>query len=193
MNTSSSARRSSQPRAAYQRPRQKGLGERIFRLILLILVVGVLSALTTLYFVWPDFSLAKLNPNSQQSQPANNDAESNSKPLRTPLISNAKPNFVDFEPFTVTLDQEGRSRILYVGITLQVADNHSRELLQQYQPVVRDRILHVLSLQDPQQVQTPTGRETLIQQLDESLSLPYPPANQAPEINHVLFTTFVVQ
>jgi|SRR5699024_6348665 len=191
MNTSSSARRNQQPRAAYQRPRQIGLGQRVFRIILLVLVVGVLSALTTLYFVWPDFSLAQLNLGGKQTQLATSDVDS--KSIQKPAISDGKPNFVDFEPFTVTLEQDGRSRILYVGITLQVADNNSRELLQQYQPVVRDRILHVLSLQDPLQVQTPTGREKLIQQLDDSLSLPYPPANRGPEINHVLFTTFVVQ
>ncbi|HLS17382.1 MAG TPA: flagellar basal body-associated FliL family protein [Paenalcaligenes sp.] len=191
MSTSSSTRRQPTARASFQRQRPKGLGQRVFRVILLALVVGLLSALTTLYFVWPDFSLAQLKPENTPNQTTEHTATPEA--AQRPKMTSQKPLFVDFEPFTVTLNQEGRSRILYVGITLQVANKDSRELLQEYQPVVRDRILHILSLQDPLQVQTAEGRKALAEQLSQTLSKPYPPADHGPEINHVLFTTFVVQ
>src|SRR5690625_796204 len=192
MTTSSPSRRGTQNRASFQRPRPKGLGQRIFRFVLLIFFVVLLSVLATLYFVWPDFSPASLSFGSKsQAQTVVNNADAEPAPRAKRV--DVKPNFVEFEPFTVTLNQNGRSRILYVGITLQVADNDSSNLLNEYQPVVRDRILHVLSLQDPIEVQTPAGREELGQQLNEAISKPYPPAGLGPEINHVLFTTFVVQ
>lgn len=191
MTTSSSTRRNTPNRTSFQRPRSRGLGQRIFRFTLLILFVVLLTVLATLYFVGFDFAPESFSL-GKQSQAQTTTETTHTEPART-QPTNEKPFFVELAPFTVTLNQNGRSRILYVGITLQVADKDSSELLKEYQPVVRDRILHVLSLQDPQTVHTPAGRQSLEQQLNETLSNPYPPAGIGPKINHVLFTTFVVQ
>jgi|SRR5690625_4984256 len=189
--TSTSSARSRNPKARPVTPkrRRSNIGQRIFRIILLILVVSAISVLATLYFVWPNFSPINLGIGAKDAK-ANATEKASVKPAPT---INQKPIFVDFDPFTVTLTKDGRSRILYVGITLQVLDQDSQDLLLEYQPVVRDRILRVLATQDANQVQTNEGRQALIHQLEQTLAKPYPPAAEGPNIHHVLFTTFVVQ
>lgn len=192
MSTSPTARiRDSQSNVPYPRRRRASLGQRIFRTVLLILVVALITIAGTLYFVWPDIS-----QNLGFTNTAPNTVEASAEMVE-PAVSksnpSAKPIFVAFEPFTVALSKDGRSRILYVGITLQVSDKDSQSLLMEYQPVVRDRILTTLSNQDPAHVQSTEGRQALTTQLEDSLKAPYHPSNQVPDIEQVLFTAFVVQ
>jgi len=103
------------------------------------------------------------------------------------------PIFLALEPFTVTLYDEHRRRVLYVAITLRLGDEVSQQILQDYMPEVRDRVLGKLSGQHPQQVQTVDGKAALVQTLREALQAPYFPNVQNPDVRGVFFTAFVVQ
>lgn len=103
------------------------------------------------------------------------------------------PIFVELDPFTVTLNNEHTRRILYVGITLRLADEDSAQTIKRYMPEVRDRILSLLAQQDALTVQTTDGRQQLVQQLRSDISAPYKPEPAGPRITDVLFTAFVVQ
>jgi flagellar FliL protein len=103
------------------------------------------------------------------------------------------PIFAELEPFTVTLHGEYRNHILYVAITLRLADQPSRKIIGDYMPEVRDRILKVLAAQDSNQVQTTEGREALVNTLKTSLQAPFAPQPSGPDIANVLFTAFVIQ
>lgn len=105
----------------------------------------------------------------------------------------SSPIFTELDPFTVTLNNEYKSRILYVGITLRLADEGSAHTIRRYMPEVRDRILRLLAQQDPIGVQTADGRRELAQQLRSDVSMPYLPEPAGPRIKDVLFTAFVVQ
>lgn len=196
MSTSPTVRsRGSKTSIPYPRRRRSSVGQRIFRTILLILVVVLVSVAGTLYFVWPEISsnLGFAQAGQETVETAAHTDEPAARPAAAPSPNNEKPIFVAFEPFTVTLTKDGRSRILYVGITLQVTNKESELLLLEYQPVVRDRILAILSAQDPNEVQSTDGRRALTRALEESLMAPYRPSNQVPQIDQVLFTAFVVQ
>lgn len=108
-------------------------------------------------------------------------------------LSAAPPIFVALDPFTVTLRNDRTSRILHVAITLRVTDDASRQVLNDYMPEVRDRVLSRLSEQHPIQVQTTEGRARLVRDLGNTLEAPYTPQPQGPNIQNVLFTAFVVQ
>lgn len=116
---------------------------------------------------------------------------------RPPVAEKATPMpvpiFTPLEPFTVTVRNEQSQRILYVAITLRMADESSRRIVTEYMPEVRDRVLRKLSEQRPDHVQTPEGRQALVQILTRSLQEPYMPHNKGPDITSVLFTAFVVQ
>lgn len=103
------------------------------------------------------------------------------------------PIFLPLEPFTVTLRNSQTSRILYVAITLRLADQASSRQLSRYMPEVRNRVLSTLSEQSPQDVQTPDGRARLVQTLTRELQAPYQPEPLGPDVSSVLFTAFVVQ
>lgn len=105
----------------------------------------------------------------------------------------AMPIFTPLEPFTVTLRNEQSHRILYVAVTLRMADENSRRIIIEYMPEVRDRALRKLAEQRPDHVQTPEGREALVQAIRDTLQEPYLPQDKGPTITSVLFTAFVVQ
>jgi flagellar FliL protein len=103
------------------------------------------------------------------------------------------PIFAELEPFTVTLQGGSRNHILYVAVTLRLADEQSRTIVREYMPEVRDRILKTLGNQNPDQVQSPEGRAHLVGALASVLEKPFSPQPIGPQIADVLFTAFVVQ
>lgn len=103
------------------------------------------------------------------------------------------PVFSPLEPFTVTLNDSSGGRVLYVAITLRVNNENSHKIIQEYMPEVRDRVLRELAIQNPDEVQTATGREALVRSLTQVLQQPYMPHLTGPQISSVLFTAFVVQ
>lgn len=211
MATSTNARRrkanrNATPPASEEAPtrhqRKPSKFKRILRTLLLILIVIAASVGATLYYTWPaGASLLGLNNilnlntaetvtelDPQAAEPLTHEVE---QPVPAP---SERPIFSKLEPFTVTVSEGGaRSRILHVAITLQLADESSVTLLKEYNPVVRDRALKILSEQHPAHVQTPEGREQLVDALIYALSSPYGGPSTTPRIQNVLFTAFVIQ
>lgn len=130
---------------------------------------------------------------SDKTSLASATATMTSAPAEVAPMSLPTPIFTPLEPFTVTLRNEQTSRILYVAITLRVADELSRRQINQYMPEVRDRALRMLAEQKPDHVQTPQGRAELVNGLMTTLRSPYAPQPTGPAIESVLFTAFVVQ
>ena len=199
MATSTTARRRSAPNQATpeeapRRQRKPSKFKRLLRTLLLVLIVIAVSVGATLYYTWPagsalfGFAPQTDSETIEEAQPEAPVARATSKPPAT------KPVFSQLDPFTVTLnDGSGRSRILHVAITLRVEDEDSSILLHEYMPVVRDRVLKILSEQHPLHVQTPEGREELVDTLTAALRAPYDPNPTPPRIASVLFTAFVIQ
>lgn len=152
-------------------------GKLLLGLLLVALVIGA-SVAATFYFFQHSGVLANTSEGIEDTRPA--------APLPAPI-------FAPLEPFTVTLRDDRGTRILYVAITLRLVDDASRNMVNEYMPEVRDRVLRLLSVQNPTQVQTPEGRQRLVRDLTELLQRPYMPQPRGPEISSVLFTAFVVQ
>lgn len=151
-------------------------------LLLVLTVVLVVGSLAGLAYYFSDHIRQALmgvaaTPVQVEEKPA---------PLPSPI-------FTALEPFTVTLAGDYKTRILYAGITIRVADDASQAMLTDYMPEVRDRVLRLLSQQRPDVVQTADGRGVLVQQLKDTLSQPYAPQPKGPVITDVLFTAFVIQ
>lgn len=161
---------------------------RLFNIVLLVLLIIATSVGATLYYASKESGFSFLGATAQANTEAATAANENS--LSTTSI---KPIFTSLDPFTVTLSDGIRSRILHVAITLRVEDDDSRRLLNEFMPMVRDRILKTLSAQDPFHVQTPEGRDELVISLTGALRQPFNPNPTAPRVADVLFTAFVVQ
>lgn len=154
------------------------LGKLILWLLLIVLIIGA-SVAATYFFL-------------QKTGMPGAAAQAETAPERQ-IVSLPAPIFAALEPFTVTLRDERTTRVLYVAITLRLVDDASRNMINEYMPEVRDRVLRLLSVQNPGYVQTPEGRNQLVQDLTQLLQRPYLPQPRGPEISAVLFTAFVVQ
>ena len=171
--------------------------KRFIRIALLMLIIIVASVGATLYYTWPAsaplFSrfLAIDSPQTDEA------AAETPAPAPAPVAErteSTKPIFVKLDPFTVTLSEgTNRSRILYVAISLRVQNQPSHDLINEYMPVVRDRVLRILSEQHPQYLQSPEGREQLVETLLHALNQAYDGPDTRSDISQVLFTAFVIQ
>lgn len=162
---------------------------RLVNIVLMVLLIIAISVGATLYYASKESGFSFFAANAQ----SNTDVSEDDNEVATRSTASAKPIFTSLDPFTVTLSDGIRSRILHVAITLRVEDDESRRMLNEYMPMVRDRILKTLSAQDPFHVQTPEGREQLVSLLTEALRQPLEPNPVAPRVANVLFTAFVVQ
>ena len=198
MATSTTARSknaSSSATTAAERPRRRSARSgfsRFLKNLLIVLLIIAASVGATLYYSWQQGGITFFAPPKAAGTEQEAEEEKPVAAPATPAVS-AKPIFTSLEPFTVTVSDGQRSRILYTALTLRVEDEDTRLLLGEFMPVVRDRVLKILSAQHPFHVQTPQGREDLVNALTIVLNAPYEPSTVKPRIANVLFTAFVVQ
>ncbi|GIZ52680.1 flagellar basal body-associated protein FliL [Noviherbaspirillum aridicola] len=103
------------------------------------------------------------------------------------------PVFVPMEPFTVNLQSEGIDQYLQVTVTMQVADDTQVELIKQYMPLVRSRILMLLASKKASELNTTEGKEKLQEEIVEAVSKPFTKKGDPLDVSAVLFTSFVIQ
>lgn len=106
-----------------------------------------------------------------------------------------QPIFMDLEPFTVNLPglNESPDRVLYINVTLRLANEKSRKQLHEYLPEVRSRLLLLLSEQKSKTLSTHEGKLQLMQAIKETLSPTLIPGESGQDISDVLFTTFILR
>lgn len=102
----------------------------------------------------------------------------------------AAPLFVELEPFTVNLAGD---HVLQTSVSLQVAKAEDADQLKLYQPVVKSRMLLLLSSKTAEALQAPQGKETLAAEIGEVLKQPYVKGLTPPAIGGVYLTAFVIQ
>lgn len=104
------------------------------------------------------------------------------------------PRLVNIAPMTVNLQNERHEQsLLYVGFALEVADDATQALLQQYMPQVRSQLLTLLSGQDSTQLVNPQGKQALADHILDMLKQPLAPQQPEPSVLRVLYTDFIVQ
>jgi len=116
------------------------------------------------------------------------------QPADSKVAEKKPPVFVTLEPFTVNLLQEGGEHYLQVGIVYQVDGDKSVDAMKTYMPIIRNRILLLLSGKLPSELNQVDGKQKLVTELlvvaRESL-----PENSAPDrgIAGAFLSAFVIQ
>ncbi|MBZ9538310.1 MULTISPECIES: flagellar basal body-associated protein FliL [Modicisalibacter] len=106
----------------------------------------------------------------------------------------ATPIFVTIDPFTVNIQSDDYSqRLLYIGLSLKVLDDQTREALLTYMPQVRSRLLMLLSGQKAGDLVTPAGKQSLSQAILALFDKPFANAQKPLQVEDVLYTDFIVQ
>jgi flagellar FliL protein len=103
------------------------------------------------------------------------------------------PQFVQLEQFTVNLQDESSERYLQVAMVLEVSSAESAEAVKAYMPIIRNRILMLLSSKRSTDIANVEGKqklaEAVVAEVREPLSTPGPTKG----IEGVHFSAFVIQ
>lgn len=114
--------------------------------------------------------------------------------VATPAVVVAeKPIFVKVAPFTVNLDSERSSRMLYVGITLRVEDQVTADFLNEYMTALRSRLLIKAGESKVDVISTPEGKNALKADVLALLKEPFSTPQPELKVKEVLFNEFIVQ
>lgn len=116
-------------------------------------------------------------------------AAADSEPQKAPA-----PVFVEVKPFTVNIpSRQYDQRLLYIGVSLKVGNEETRDLLVEHMPQVRSRLLMLLSSQQAEDLATSEGKEALTHQIIALFERPLTDPQPTLAINDVLYTEFIVQ
>jgi flagellar FliL protein len=103
------------------------------------------------------------------------------------------PVFLQMEQFTVNLQPEVGEQYLQIAFTLQVANQEQVELIKLYMPLVRSRLLMLLSSKKASELSTPDGKKKLQDEIIAAIKQPFAPNMEPQGVNGVFFTSFVIQ
>ena len=103
------------------------------------------------------------------------------------------PLFMNLEPFTVNLLGEEGDRYLQTSIVLQVADDKVVETMKAYLPVIRNRILLLLSGKRPPDLASAAGKAKLVEELTAAVRESIPGTSPERGIVTAYLGAFVIQ
>lgn len=101
------------------------------------------------------------------------------------------PVFVNMDPFTLNLAD--RERYVQLGIVFEAADQPTADAMKTFMPVIRGKVLMLLSSKTAQELMTVEGKQKLAEELIAQAKDPLTLAHAADEINTVHFSSFVIQ
>src|ERR1700712_137660 len=110
------------------------------------------------------------------------------------VVEKKAPVFVNLEPFTVNLLPESGDHYLQVGLVYQVNDDKTVEEMKTYMPVIRNRILLLLSGKRPSDLAQVDGKQKLVTEL-VGVARESMPGEASPDrgINGAFLSSFVIQ
>ena len=157
------------PAVPVEAPAVKKKSKKVLFLGLAVLILGLAGGGGTWYWLHQDHAPAK----AAEKKP---------------------PVFVTLEPFTVNLLQEAGDHYLQVGIVYQVDGDKTVDAMKTYMPIMRNRILLLLSGKHPSELAQVDGKQKLVTELmqvaRESL-----PEGETPErgVDGAFLSAFVIQ
>ncbi|MCT4706648.1 flagellar basal body-associated protein FliL [Enterobacteriaceae bacterium H11S18] len=101
------------------------------------------------------------------------------------------PVFFALDTFTVNLGDA--DRVLYIGVTLRLKDDATRQRLSEFLPEVRSRLLLLFSRQDATALATDEGKQKLVEAIKTTLAPPLVAGQPQQVISNVLFTAFILR
>jgi flagellar FliL protein len=111
-----------------------------------------------------------------------------------PQHEKAKPPvFHTLEPFTVNLAEENGDHYLQMSVVYQLADDKAVEQIKIYLPVIRNRILLMLSAKRPSELATPEGKQKLVAELVAAARESIPGPAEPATVSGAYLGAFVIQ
>jgi len=109
-------------------------------------------------------------------------------------VEKKPPVFVNLEPFTVNLLPESGDHYLQIGIVYQVSEDKTVDALKLYMPIIRNRILLLLSGKHPSDLAQVDGKQKLVNELVVAARESLPgDAGSERGISGAFLSSFVIQ
>ncbi len=162
--------------------KKKGKGKLIILIVLLLFILGGAGGG---WYWWTHIKSADTEASEDE------DAEP-AKKKKKKKKEEAGPVFVSLDAFTVNLQGE-EGQLLQTAITLQMADEEDAAKLKQHMPLIRSRLVMLLSSKPAEEVLTAEGKLKLAQEIADQIKQPFFPGDYPMEVQSVLFTSFIVQ
>jgi flagellar FliL protein len=103
------------------------------------------------------------------------------------------PVFQTLEPFTVNLAEENGEHYLQMAVVYEMTDEKAVEQLKTYLPVIRNRILMLLSAKRPSELASPEGKQKLVGELVAAARESIPAPDGPAAVAGAYLGAFVVQ
>lgn len=104
------------------------------------------------------------------------------------------PMYVSLNTFTVSLKptEHESDRVLYLGLSLRLADKESQLTIEKYLPEYRSRLFILLAQLTYEELATSEGKQKLIASIKEEVNKPLA-FNQSAKVTDVLFNEFILR
>ncbi len=104
------------------------------------------------------------------------------------------PVYLPMDQFTVNLQPgDAGDQYLQIAFTLQVDSSEQVEMLKTYMPLIRSRLLMLLSSKKASEISTAEGKKKLQEEIVAQVKLPFTPQSAPAAVSGVFFTSFVIQ
>ncbi|EMN1412325.1 flagellar basal body-associated FliL family protein [Enterobacter cloacae] len=106
----------------------------------------------------------------------------------------AEPLYASMNTFTVSLKptENESDRVLYLGLSIRVAEPQSLAVLEKYLPEYRSRLFMLLTLETYEALATDDGKRRLINSIQSELNKPLA-FNQSIRVTDVLINEFILR
>jgi flagellar FliL protein len=118
--------------------------------------------------------------------------EAPAKPAAPRRPAGQAPYFLPLEMFTANLQDKDRERFGQIGVTLEIAGKEAEPIIKSYIPILRSRILALLSSKSSHELLTLEGKNALATEILTMARTEVGRENSG-KIYAVLFSNFVVQ
>lgn len=106
------------------------------------------------------------------------------------------PQFVNLDQFVVNLQDDTTDHYLQTAMALEIANAETSDAIKLYIPIIRNRILMLLTSKQSREIATPEGKQQLAEAILKEVRLPLPvPKDGAADkgVYGVHFSSFVIQ
>ncbi|WP_426766017.1 flagellar basal body-associated protein FliL [Erwinia aphidicola] len=105
-----------------------------------------------------------------------------------------EPIYQSLSTFTVSLKptEKESDRVLFIGLSLRMADKESILTLEKFLPEYRSRLLILLSKLSYEELSTSEGKQQLMDKIKDEVSKPLA-SKQAVKVTDVLFNEFILR
>jgi flagellar FliL protein len=127
------------------------------------------------------------------------DAVADAKPKKKKGDKHQLPVFLPMDLFTVNLADRDAERYAQVGVTLELADTKTSDLLKAYMPAVRNDVLMLIAHKKAADLQERSGKLDLAREIKRAALKPLEDADDKggdgdePPVRAVHFSSFIIQ